>query len=122
MSKFEPIALEKLRAQFWDASFVLAGHHSQCMGFHLNFQHDFDLKNMRIAWAYLDGARRFVAKIKPQYLTGDKKMCVDRLDSLITEAYCKIALKTAGTGVTYRASSAMKEPVVVADINDEFLF
>jgi hypothetical protein len=36
------ISFEKLRAQFWDASFELPGYHSHCTGFHHNFSFEFN--------------------------------------------------------------------------------
>jgi hypothetical protein len=110
------ISFEKLRAQFWDASFELPGYHSHCTGFHHNFSFEFNESMAKRAWEHLDRARKFVADRRKEFPAGDKKRSLDKLDALIVESYCRLAVTMATENVTYTPKA--HKP----DINDEFLF
>lgn len=110
------ISFEKLRAQFWDASYELPGYFSHCTGFHHNFAFDFVEAMAPRALEHLDKARKFVADLRKEFPAGDKKRALDKLDMLIVEAYCRMAVFTATTNVTYTPKPSK------VDINDEFLF
>ncbi len=110
------ISFEKLRAEFWDASFVLIPYHSHCLGFVDNFKFDFNESMAKRAWEHLDKARKFVASLRKEYPAGDKKRSLDKLDVLIIESSCRLAATMATAHVTHTPKSR------VADINDEFLF
>lgn len=111
------ISFEKLRAQFWDASFELQAYHSHCIGFHYDFKFDFTPLTIKRAWENLDRAKRFVAKLRPEYPAGDRKRCLDRLDNLIAESYAKIVIETATEKVSH-----IPPAVAAVDVNDDFLF
>ncbi len=112
------ISFEKLRAQFHDASFILVPYHAQCSGFQYDFQFDYKVEMIKRAWENLDRAKRFVAKVRPEYPAGDPKVCLDKLDELIVESYIRIVTTTATANVKYVPPIISPE----VDINDEFLF
>lgn len=99
----ETISFEKLRAEFWDASFIMAPYYSDCIELHHAFSFEFNERTVARAYEKLGKARSLINKIDREYTSNKQKKALDSLSKLVTDSYCRLIVFTSNL-------SAKREP------------